>query len=76
MSDDRIKAVFYIDENPPDPPAEKAIGGWTCKCGVTKMGVIRTNAPISCTGRCVYCGDSAEIMPLPPAPLPQEEAPR
>lgn len=46
-------------------PAEPHVGTWTCGCGCTKVGPITGPAAVSARAKCPYCGEVAEILPLP-----------
>lgn len=50
---------------PQEPPDEKAVGSWACSCGAIKVGPVRASFGCTMHPRCVYCGDSAELLPLP-----------
>lgn len=51
---------------PLEPPADAdiAVGSWACSCGVTKWENIRGPAGWTTLVRCLYCGESAELLPL------------
>jgi hypothetical protein len=56
-------AALWIDDDPAPLPEKKAVGEWRCECGLTMVHPMPGNVPYSITGRCLTCGDEAEVMP-------------
>ena len=58
-----MKAELWIDPEP-CPPAKKVTGEWRCECGLTMVHPQPCpGITFSMTGRCLTCGDEAEVFP-------------
>lgn len=53
---------MWIDPEPVMPD-KKAVGEWRCECGLTMVHPKPANVPFSVVGRCLTCGDEAEVLP-------------